>query len=565
MNTTGKFQVYYERIFNELQNIKNEQGYLNESKAFAHWYLEKFKNMSEQEIAEAIIDGNGDNGIDAIIISNETAFLYQFKFPEKISNIEKAIDEKTALKIQNGYKKLVSTRKPRVANERFLSYWIEIKDKNIFNYQYIFISYTDELSQQANDSLTTHIDDVKNSTGNEIKVETITKKRICDLIDKSQKRSASDISLKYVRLDPSYNLEGKGNSWSGFASAKSILEACSSVMDVIFDENIRLYEGNVPVNEGIKKTSISDESKYFYFFHNGIVFICDKCQNSTGNQTAKLTSASVVNGCQTIVSLNYVHETNTLKEDVFLPIRIIETDDFDLRAKITEYLNSQSKIKDSYFLANNTFIKELQQELLEKGYFLERLSNEYSYKRNINKISEYPKENILQLEKTIQIYVAFYNNTYAATAKRGKNDLFNRDLIDILISKISADKVLTAYHYYRMICEKITLYRQCRRSKNRKTDFFDFLQCDYTAENYDEIMLKYIFMNTADLLLLNAFSNLSNNKKLDIDDEQLIRIAIEICQEKINKESSHMLASAATKNTGVFNAVQEQCKEYSLN
>lgn len=252
-----------------------------------------------------------------------------------------------------------------------------------------------------------------------------------------------------------------------------------------------------------------------------------------------------------------------MRDDVFIPIRIIETDDFDLRAKITEYLNSQSKIKDSYFLANNTFIKELQQELITKGYFLERLSNEYSYKRNINKINEYPKENILQLEKTIQIYVAFYNNTYAATAKRGKNDLFNRDLIDLLISKISAEKVLTAYRYYNLVCEKITLYRQCRRSKSKKTDFLNFVNCSYTMENYDEQMLKYIFMNTADLLLLNAFANLKNNTSIQLNDQQIIRTVIEICENVVAEENSKMLASAATKNTSIFNNVQEKCKNYN--
>ena len=46
------------------------------------------------------------------------------------------------------------------------------------------------------------------------------------------------------------------------------------------------------------------------------------------------------------------------------------------------------------------------------------------------KISAFEKDHILSLEKTIQVYIAFYNNSYAATAKEGKNDLFNREQID---------------------------------------------------------------------------------------------------------------------------------------
>lgn len=564
MDSIGKFQVYYNRILEEVTALKDIHGYSNLSKAFAHWYLEKFENLSIQDIGEALIDGNGDNGIDAIILRNNSVLLFQFKFPDRQANIDKSIDEKAALKIINGYRKLTSSRKPRVANNAFVAFWTEIKKQNMFNYTYIFVSYSSGLSQQAQEALETHIENVKDSTGNEIKFDIIIKKRICDLIDKSQKRSVIDIELKYSRLDPSYNLSNVANSWSGFASAKNVLTACTPAMDVIFDENIRLYEGNVPVNDGIKKTASSSDSQYFYFFHNGIVFICDRCQNSTGNQTAKLSAASVVNGCQTIVSLKEIMDNNLLHEDVFLPIRIIETDDFDLRAKITEYLNSQSKIKDSYFLANNTFIKELQIELLQKGYFLERLTNEYSYKNQLKKVPDFDKGHIFSLEKTVQVYVAFYNNDYAAVAKRGKNDLFNRDLIDSLITSISADKVLTAYGYYDKVCEKITQYRKCRRSRNQNIAFLSSLGHIVSSEaQYENLMQQYVFMNTADLLLLNAFHNLKKNPyALYKSDDDLIKLAISLCKESIATDTM-MLPSAATKNSAVFSKIQVLCSQYN--
>jgi hypothetical protein len=567
MNSIGKFQVYYEKIATDVSMIKEREGYDTLSKAFAHWFLEKFEKMNNQEIAESIMDGMNDNGIDAIVLLNEKIQLYQFKFPDKIKNIDKAVDEATILKLQNGYKKLTSDRTPKKANEVFLSFRELIKEKSIFDYEFIFVSYTNDLSEHAIDSLSTAVETIKKETGNEIKYQIISKKKICDLLDKSQKRFAAEIQLKYTRLDPSYNLEQEGDSWSGFANAKDVLTACKDVMDIIFDENIRLYEGNVPVNAGIKKTATGDDSKYFYFFHNGIVFICDKCQNSTGNQTARLSAASVVNGCQTIVSLQQANEAGLLNNDVFVPIRIIETDNFDLRAKITEYLNSQSKIKDSYFLANNIFVKELQNQLSSEGYFLERLSNEYTYKFKLKKVNEYPREKIITLEKTIQIYVAYYNNEYAATAKRGKNDLFNRDIIDSLLCHISAKRVLLAYQYYWQISGKITLYRKCRRSRDKKMAFLNYLGYSEKDMNdrYDELMDKYIFLNTGDLLLINAFSNLkanaSCNKKTD---EDIIKIAINICYNCIAKQAPKSSPSAATKNASIFSGVQQMCESSKI-
>ena len=93
MGQRGKFQVYYERIKAELEKIKKENNYITLSKAFAHWYLFNFCNVDANDLGESILDGFGDNGIDAIILENDTMKLYQFKFPDKIDNLVKKIDE----------------------------------------------------------------------------------------------------------------------------------------------------------------------------------------------------------------------------------------------------------------------------------------------------------------------------------------------------------------------------------------------------------------------------------------------------------------------------------------
>ena len=241
---------------------------------------------------------------------------------------------------------------------------------------------------------------------------------------------------------------------------------------------------------------------------------------------------------------------------MFLPIRIIETKDIDLRAKITEFLNSQTKIRDSYFLANNTFIRELQEELLQKGYFLERLANEYNYKHNLNKVQDYTKEHILQLEKTIQIYVAYYNNQSAAKAKRGKNELFDKQSINDLISEINADKVLKALEIYKEICKVITMYRKCRRSI-RNDEFLNYMGIEIkNDEEYSFTMDKFLFINTSDILLLNAYANITDGsfKKYN-----LIKV-INICKDIIS-DIPKISPSSATKNSNIFEKVQELCRK----
>lgn len=221
--------------------------------------------VSEQEIGEIIIDGNGDNGIDAITVNGDVMTLYQFKFPDREKNIEKAIDEKTVLKMFNGYNKLIARKNPKVGNDIFLKYRDIVKEKSIFDYKLEFVVFNNSFSQPAQDALESQIEEIKDKTGNLINYKVVQHKNICDIYDRMQKKSRIDIAMTYRKLDPSYNLGEDVKSFVGFLSAKELIESCKEQMDVIFDENIRLYEGDNDVNTGIYNTAIGDEQANFSF------------------------------------------------------------------------------------------------------------------------------------------------------------------------------------------------------------------------------------------------------------------------------------------------------------
>lgn len=546
-NLNGRFQVLYKSIKKEVTKLRDEFSYLNDSKAFAHWYLEKFLNLDENTIGECIIDGEGDNGIDAIVLENKKITLYQFKFPDNIRNISKQIDEKTALKLINGYKKLISSREPSKGNVNFKNFREMIKDENIFLYEFCFVSYTDVLSDHAKDALETEKSDSSNILGITIIYDVIDKKKICDKFDRYQRVNSIEIDLKYTQLTNGYN-QKEVQSWIGCIKASEILEACKDVLGDIFDENIRNFEGFNPINKGIIETASSEEESFnFYFYHNGIVFIADKCENSLGNQTVHLTGAAVVNGCQTVMSLQEAYNSEGLKENVFIPLRIIQTSDIDLRSKITEYLNSQTEIRDSYFLSNNTFIRILQSDLEKKGYFLERHKNEYMQKKRFDKVAEYPKNKILDLEKTIQIYTGYFDNANAHNAKRGKNTLFNKETILEIISEINADKVITAISAYEKIGQIIKKYRKCYRTQNFE-EFISFMGITVEKnETIENVMDQYSFMNTADFLLLNTYSNISG---VEEENNRIVE-TIKIVKNAVSYFPKMTMASF-TKNSKVF-------------
>lgn len=104
-----KYESYYKQIKESVDEIKENYDYKNSSNAFIHWYLKNHLFLEEQEIGEAIIDGFGDNGIDAILLNEEEKELtvMQFKFPNDINGINSEISQGDILKTFNGFNLLI--------------------------------------------------------------------------------------------------------------------------------------------------------------------------------------------------------------------------------------------------------------------------------------------------------------------------------------------------------------------------------------------------------------------------------------------------------------------------
>lgn len=142
-----KFDSYYNKLEEVLKAIENEQGYTNISLAFAHWFLKNQIGLSEQEIGESIIDGDGDYGIDAVRLDqkNKTMTVYQFKFPQKQS-IGKEISQGDILKTLNGFSILMGQNEVQNnSNKEFIMLRDTLKQTEIYSFN-IVLNYSYFLS-----------------------------------------------------------------------------------------------------------------------------------------------------------------------------------------------------------------------------------------------------------------------------------------------------------------------------------------------------------------------------------------------------------------------------------
>lgn len=566
-----KYESYHAKLEKDFESIIKEQDFSGtgkKSKAFGFWFLKNYTHLSEQDISENLIDGDDDHGIDAYLYSDQsqdekTLELFQFKFPE-IQNVQREITQDAILKMFNGIDSLLDTSTSKYPSKDsskkndFNNLLDLISDTEVYNIHINFVSYNAGIVDRNNkDIINSHINKLKGRIT--VSYVAYNADSIINLFDKMQRKNSVNLSLKYVNMQSAYSIEENKhiNSWVGVVQANSLLTEVDPMLTVIFDENIRLFEKKSSVNNEIIQTARDRRtSSMFYFYNNGITIICDSAKNSPGTSTLALSGASIVNGCQTVTSLAADYNQGSLQDDVHVLVRVIEIETYEERSLITQYLNSQNPVRESYFIANNHIIRDLQEKLLSKGYFLERQINELAYIKQYE--NNVPKEleniTVLKLEDTIQHYVGAFSNKDAPQAKRGKGALFNRNNIEDRLKDISADKVIEAEKTYAAISKVITKYRKNRRNIENN-DFTTFLGISPDEYNSDE----YSFVNTGDIVILNAVTLM---KKRSIGNNLNERIATSIMMIKdIIKDDNQLRQlppATMTKQNGIYEAVQRK-------
>lgn len=297
-----KYESYYNQIKESLNEIKEINEYENLSKAFIHWYLKNHLFMDDQEIGECIIDGSGDNGIDAIILNEEEKELtvMQFKFPVTSKGINEEISQGDILKTINGFNILINKSSTSESNSQFKEYKNKISDIDIFKFNIQFISFNKGIEATVNKELIDNFaKNFKKDFGSELNMKVHEKSTISNIYEKINRKNNLEINLSYKQLTSAYDIESMNiKSYVGLVNSKDLILSIEDYIETIFDENIRLYEGKTTVNNSIKSTaSDPKESEMFYFYNNGITIICDKASNSPNKLSVSLKGVSIVNGC----------------------------------------------------------------------------------------------------------------------------------------------------------------------------------------------------------------------------------------------------------------------------
>jgi len=342
---------------------------------------------------------------------------------------------------------------------------------------------------------------------------------------------------------------------------------------MLFEENIREYLGNKGVNARIAKTLEDDEDRdNFFYYNNGITVICDSVNEKTihdpnMNKAYTAENPQIVNGCQTV---NTIYETlnrysiediSDKFKNTFVMVKLLVLNKDEEKNKvlyqdIVKYNNSQNKVEEKNFAANKQIFINMQKELKKYGFLLlvkASDTNKFKVEENFNSyrpiVEKYSDmfgltfnklEDIeIQLEKLLQILLAFKNDGYSAFTKKGQllkldsptyldiiefiknGELTIEDMVNLYLTYLKAEKEKKASEDQRTPIPYYLLGFLGRDLKGiTGSEFRNSFRYIYkTKENFDAI---YDFYKT-----LTKRYKINFKKQKDIEYNKMIKTQID--------------------------------------
>lgn len=171
----------------------------------------------------------------------------------------------------------------------------------------------------------------------------------------------------------------------------------------LFFENVRDFLGcKNPVNEEIAKTiNDHEERDCFAILNNGVTIVAKSVTPSGDN--FKLSRFQIVNGCQTSHVL--FNNQETLTDDMYITVKLIETSDVDLSGKIISTTNSQSLVNKEAFATIRPYHRRLEDFFnamrnTRFSYYYERRAHQYDDRDDIR------QNNIVSAPSLIKSFVS---------------------------------------------------------------------------------------------------------------------------------------------------------------
>lgn len=293
--------------------------------------------------------------------------------------------------------------------------------------------------------------------------------------------------------------------------------ATNNTYEFLFSDNIRSFLGfKVRPNQRMKET-LNDQNSaiYFPFLNNGITIVCERMEIPSTLQSGRYILPAhnpiIVNGLQTTRVLYEFFKENQRKgisslENVFVNVRLYETNDLEIVEKITDATNTQTPISYKDKVSNkdfNLYTKEIFAN--KKIAYITKRGEVFS-----NQLSK-------QLNSTIEsdTLLRFWYATFYEQPETAKNSVY--EVMEVVFDATNNhvhplhrlfngekdspiyQQLIYAYTIYRYVQTKKELQRETKEYISHATELiaygmYKYLEKDLrTINNQEQLEQAYQF------------------------------------------------------------------------
>ena len=416
----------------------------------SNFYKNPSLTFNEQMMAETVVDGTNDGGVDALLTdpnSDESNLvMVQSKFYSNI-NFEEVVNAIT--KMVRFYNDMISGNYgslQQTVTRRFLNLNAEVGEES----KIVFVLYTSaNKGGIRNDRVEKAFKALVPTNSDKYELKVLYAEDICDEIKEAESRRPTVETGKLI-IDEANNYLSYGeDAIIVSVSAFCIKELYGTHVLNLLARNLRYHVAGSAVDRGIKDT-IKNAPDSFWYKNNGLTIICDDFIIS--GREVKLRNFSIVNGGQTTYNLFKSKDLNK-ENDFYLPCKVIKVfgeteDDKNLFAlEIAKATNSQKAIKPVDLKANSPEQVRFANTMRSNGIFYqtkrgEIVPREYKEEYKNTDLSEVGKlclSAIFQLPATSRNKPSvLYNSEYYEPIFNGNQDK---------IAKITKELLYSDYYF----------------------------------------------------------------------------------------------------------------------
>jgi hypothetical protein len=386
------------------------------TRGLAAWMLVQLCDASAQDAADAVVDGFGDNGLDAVYIDQtaRTLHLVQTKWSKKgvgspaVGDVHKFVQGVRDLVNAEWHKFNAKVQSHRAAIE------VALEDTELRVVLVLAYSGSDRLSTEAEQVVNDLLNDMNDP------IDTVS------FVTYSQ--ADIHVLLKQSATGPRPTIEADIYDWGSISEPYTAFYGQVEAAQIanwyhkhgvrLFDSNIRQFLGSdSEVNDGIRQT-LKNKPQHFWYYNNGVTVLCESIGRTALGATAKkvghfeFKEVSVVNGAQTVGTIGQVaKEDPTSVADARVTVRFISLENCppDFSSDVTRGTNTQNRVERRDFVSLDP-----EQVRLADALALEDVK--YAIKSG----SETPKADsgFTVLEATVGLACADPDSDYAVQAKR---------------------------------------------------------------------------------------------------------------------------------------------------